>query len=209
MILANVRGRLRGADFRLVVLALARGDPAVAARAERRLLAEGPDALLDEPGLLEGLLALRSLVVPSPPLFTSGAVRHRLLAAGVDDRDLADYLAALLLEFGQHNRHARIGGGGGVSDDQTYNYLVDIVSDLSQEPEGAERGFLLQAHLGNYSLWLAGLFPHYNPGRRPRAGGPGLLYYDGLGRQGDDPASRPGLAERVGGGGGVPGSAGG
>src|SRR2546426_156112 len=111
MILANVRGRLRGADFRLVVLALARGDPAVAARGECRLLAEGPDALLDEPGLLEGLLAVRSLVVPSPPLFTYVAVRHTLLAAGVDDRDLADYLAALLLEFGQNNRHARIRGG--------------------------------------------------------------------------------------------------
>src|SRR2546426_576665 len=179
MILANVRGRLRGADFRLVVLALARGDPAVAARAERRLLAEGPDALLDEPGLLEGLLALRSLVVPSPPLFTYVAVRHTLLAAGVDDRDLADYLAALLLEFGQHNRHARIGGGGGVSDDQTYNYLVDIVSDLSQEPEGAERGFLLQAHLGNYSLWLARLFPDYIPAPRPRGGRarPPLLHW--------------------------------
>ncbi len=200
MILANVRGRLRGADFRLVILALARGDPAVAARAERRLLAEGPDALLDDPGLLAGLLAVRSLVVPSPPLFTYVAVRHTLLGAGVDDRDLADYLAALLLEFGQHNRHVRIRGGaaGGASDDQTYNYLVDIVSDLSEEPEGAERGFLLQAHLGNYSLWLAGLFPDYIAARRLRAGGPDLLYYDELGRQGYDLASRHVLAERFG-----------
>ena len=198
MILANVRGRLRGADFRLVILALARGDPAVAARGECRLLAEGPDALLDEPGLLEGLLAVRSLVVPSPPLFTYVAVRHTLLAAGVDDRDLADYLAALLLEFGQHNRHARIRGGERASDDQTYNYLVDIVSDLSEEPEGAERGFLLQAHLGNYSLWLAGLFPDYIAARRQRAGGPDLLYYDELGRQGYGLASRHVLAERFG-----------
>ncbi len=201
MVLANVRGRLRGADFRLVILALARGDPVVAARSERRLLAEGPDALLDEPGLLEALLAVRSLVVPSPPLFTYVAVRHTLLAAGVDDRDLADYLAALLLEFGQHHRRTRIrgeAGGGGGGSDQTYNYLVDIVSDLSEEPEGAERSFLLQAHLGNYSLWLAGLFPDYIAARRLRAGGPDLVYYDELGRQGYDRASRHVLAQRFG-----------
>jgi hypothetical protein len=202
MILANVRGRLRGPDFRLVILALARGDPTVAARCERRLLAEGPDALLDEAGLLEGLLALRSLVVPSPPLFTYVAVRQTLLAAGVDDRDLADYLAALVLEFGQHDRHARIGSAGArgatASDDQTYNYVVDIVSDLSEEPDGAERALLLQAHLGNYSLWLAGLFPDYIAARRLRAGGPDLPYYDELGRHGYDLASRHVLAERFG-----------
>ena len=194
MILANVRGRLRGPDFRLIVLALARGDPSASARYQRRLEVEGPDPLLDEPGLLEALLAVRSLAVPSPDLFAYIAVRHVLRAAGVDDRDLADYLAALLLEFGQRDRHTRIGP----ADDQTYNYLVDIVSDLSAEPETGERGFLLRAHLGNYSLWLAGLFPDYIAARRHRTGGPDLPYYDELGRQGYTLASRHVLAERFG-----------
>jgi hypothetical protein len=194
MILANVRGRLRGPDFRLIVLALARGDPAASARYQRRLEVEGPDPLLDEPGLLEALLAVRSLAVPSPALFAYIAVRHALRAAGVNDRELADYLAALLLEFGLRDRHTRIGP----ADDQTYNYLVDIVSDLSAEPETGERGFLLRAHLGNYSLWLAGLFPDYIAARRQRAGGPDLPYYDELGRQGYTLASRHRLAQRFG-----------
>jgi len=196
MILANVRGRLRGPDFRLVVLALSRGDSTAAARYDRRLETEGPDALLDDPALLEALLAVRSLVVPSPPLFAYVAVRHALHAAAVDDHNLADYLAALLLEFGQPGRHARLGAPA--SDDQTYSYVVDIVSDLSEERAGAERGFLLQAHLGNYSLWLAGLFPDYIAARRLRAGGPDLPYYDEWGRQGYDLASRHVLAERFG-----------
>src|SRR2546426_7946238 len=89
MILANVRGRLRASDFRLVALALARGDVGGRARYERLLLEDGPDRLLDEPGLLEALLALRTLAVPSPLLFAYVAVRHALLAAGVDDRELA------------------------------------------------------------------------------------------------------------------------
>src|SRR5205814_3902132 len=59
MILANVRGRLRAQDFLLVALALAHGDTARRARYERQLLEEGPDELLDEPGLLAALLALR------------------------------------------------------------------------------------------------------------------------------------------------------
>jgi hypothetical protein len=193
MILANVRGRLRGPDLRLVVVALSRGDPGARARWERRLEVEGPDALLDEPQLLAALLAMRTLLVPSPPLFAYVAVRHTLRAAGVDEPELADYLAAVLLEFGQAGRHARVSA----HDDETYTYLVDIVSDLADE-EAGERGFLLQVHLGNYSLWLAGLFPDYIAARRLRAGGPDLPYYDELGRQGYDRASRNVLAERYG-----------
>src|SRR2546427_660430 len=126
MILANVRGRLRAQDFLLVALALARGDVARRAHYERVLLEEGPDELLDEPDLLAALLALRTLIVPSPALFTYVAVRHTLRVAGVDDRALADYLAALLLALGDHDRHVRIRR----SDDETYHYLVDMVEDL-------------------------------------------------------------------------------
>ena len=194
MILANVRSRLRAADFRLAALALGRGDPAQRARYERLLVEEGPDALLDDPQLLPALLAVRSLVVPSAPLFTYAAVRHTLLAGGVDDRALADYLAALLLEFGDHGRHRRVRR----TDDESYDYLVDIVADLAEQDGAGERGFLLQTHLGNYSLWLAGLFPDYVAARRTRVGGPDLPYYDALGRHGYDLASRHRLARDCG-----------
>lgn len=194
MILANARSRFRGADLHLVVLALAHGDPGRRLALERRLLAEGPDPLFDEPALLESLLALRTLVVPSPALFAYVAVRHSLLAAGIEDRALADYLAALLLEFGDHDRHARIHE----HDDETYGYLVDLLADLAAGGEQGERGFLLLTHLGNYSLWLAGLFPDYIAARRLRAGGPDLPYYDDLGREGYRLASRHRLAERYG-----------
>src|SRR5207245_3369391 len=158
------------------------------------LVEQGPDGLLDEPGLPEGLLAVRSLAVPSPPLFTYVAVRHVLLAAGIVDPELADYLAALLLEFGDHGRHAKIRP----VDDASYHYLVDIVADLADEDDSDERGLLLRAHLGNYSLWLAGLFPDYIAARRTRAGGPELTYYDELGRQGERLGAEDGVDERFG-----------
>jgi len=194
MILANVRGRLRAQDFLLVALALAHGDAVRRARYERLLLEAGPDHLLDEPDLLDALLALRTLVVPSPALFAYVAVRHALRAAGVDDRELADYLAALLLEFGDHDRHVRIGR----VDDETYHYLVDMVEDLTGLDDAGERAFLLRVHLGNYSLWLAGLFPDYIAARRSRKGGPDLPYYDELGRQGFRLAAEHRLAEHLG-----------
>ncbi len=194
MILANVRGRLRGPDFRLVVLALARGDAARRARFERLLLEQGPDLLLDEPGLLDALLAVRTLAVPSAPLFAYVAVRHTLRVAGVDDRTLADYLAALLLEFGDHDRHCRLRQ----TDDATYHYLVDMVTDLAAHGDAGERGFLLRVHVGNYSLWLAGLFPDYVAARRSRKGGPDLPYYDELGREGYRLAAAHRLAEHLG-----------
>src|SRR5207244_6383123 len=82
MILANIRGRLRGPDLRLVALALARGDAARRARYERVMLEQGPDELLDEPGLLEGLLAVRHRDAPAPALFADVEVRSARRARG-------------------------------------------------------------------------------------------------------------------------------
>ena len=176
-----------------MLVALARRYPGARARVERRFAQEGPDALLDDPGLLDALLAIRSLAVPSAELFAYVAVRHALLAAGIDDRPLADYLAALLLEFGRAERSTR----PRAVDDQTYHYLAEIVHDLADEAS-AERRFHLQVHLGNYSLWLAGLFPDFIAVRRRRRGGPDLPYYDALGRRGYGAAAQHSLAERYG-----------
>src|SRR6266566_4470486 len=88
-----------------------------------------------------------------------------LLEEGPDQLlDEPDLLAALLLEFGDHDRHVRIRR----TDDETYHYLVDMVEDLTGLDDAGERAFLLRVHLGNYSLWLAGLFPDYIAARRSR-----------------------------------------
>lgn len=190
MILANVRGRLRAADLQLMVLLLSRGSAVRRAVLERRLETEGPDPLLDSPDLAEGLLATRTIMVPSEALFFYVIVRHALREAGVEDRDLADYLAALLLEFGRRDRARRIDW----HDDQSHQYLIDILADL--DASQGERRFQVMLHLGNYALWLGGLFPQYIEARRVRRGGPNLGYYDGLGRRGYSLAAEHALADR-------------
>jgi hypothetical protein len=192
MIRANTRGRLTGADLQLVVLLLSRGSAHRRAYLERRLTNEGPDALLDVPDLLERLLTVRSMLVPSEALFFYVLARHALRRSGLDNRDLADYLAALLLEFGQRDRAWRIDW----NDDQRHRYLVDIVADL--EATSGERRFKVMVHLGNYALWLAGLFPDYIAARRLRKAGPDVSYYDAMGRRGFGLASDHELADHYG-----------
>jgi hypothetical protein len=190
MILANMRGRLNQRDLELVLLLLSRGSAVRRAQLERRLEREGPDPLLDQPDLAERLLAVRSMLVPSGVLFFYVMVRHTLLSAGLDARDVADYLAALLLEFGRRDRATRVDW----HDDHSHRYLVDIVADL--EGTQGERRFRVMVHLGNYALWLSGLFPQYIEARRLRYGGPDLSYYDALGRRGYAMASDHVLADR-------------
>lgn len=190
MILANTRGRLRPADLELALLLLSQGSAVRRGALERRLEREGPDALLDQPELAERLLAVRTMMVPSEALFFYVMVRQALLNAGVDDRELSDYLAALLLEFGRRDRAFRVDW----NDDQRHRYLVDILMDLEQTQ--GERRFKVMVHLGNYALWLAGIFPHYIAARQRRRGGPDLSYYDTLGRQGYAMASDHVLADR-------------
>ncbi|HTK40425.1 MAG TPA: hypothetical protein VL287_02455 [Gemmatimonadales bacterium] len=192
MIRADTRSRLNAADLQLVVLLLSRGSAHRRAALERRLQAEGPDAVLDSTELLERLLAVRTVLVPSEALFFYVLVRHTLKHAGIDDRELADYLASMLLDFGRRDRAWRIDW----NDDQRHRYLVDILMDL--EASEGERRFRVMVHLGNYALWLAGLFPDYIAARHLRKGGPDVAYYDALGRRGFGLASDHALADRYG-----------
>lgn len=192
MILANTRGRLSANDLQLVVLLVSQGSAARRVSVERRLAAEGPDAILDSPGLFERLLAVRSMLVPSEALFFYMLVRHALLRAHCDDRDLADYIAALLLEFGKRDRAWRVDW----NDDQQHRYMIDILADL--EATDSDRRFKVLAHLGNYALWLAGVYPDYIAARRVRSGGPDLSYYEQLGARGFGQASDHVLADQYG-----------
>ncbi len=192
MIRANTRGRLTSADLQLVILLLSRGSARRRAYLERRLAAEGPDPLLDAPDLLERLLTVRTMLVPSEALFFYVMLRQALRSAHLDDRDLADYLAALLLDFGQRDRAWRVDW----NDDQRHRYLVDILADL--EASEGDRRFKVMVHLGNYALWLAGLFPDYIAARHLRKAGPDVSYYDALGRRGFGMASDHTLATEYG-----------
>jgi hypothetical protein len=191
MILANLRERFTATDTQLVVDLLARGSGATRRSYVEKAEKEGPDSLLDDPDLLALLGAHSRLTAPSAPLFLYVTLRHALRDCGIDDPRLADYLGALVLDFGMKDRAYRVAP----HDDDTRRYLIDILADLSAA-EG-RRAFLLCVHLGNFSLWLSGIFPDYITAQNARKGAPGFAYYDEMGARGFRRAADHGLAREL------------
>ncbi|MDP3773539.1 MAG: hypothetical protein Q8Q85_04665 [Gemmatimonadales bacterium] len=192
MIATTVRATLGAEDERLALLLLADGSETERRRLEARAASEGSDVLWDDPRLVRALLSHRGLTAPSAALFLYAMLRRLLLEAGVDDRLVTDYCASLVLAFGRKDRAYRIGE----HDENRYAYLVDLVAEADRT-EG-ERQFRVRAHLGNFALWLTGIFPDYIAARRARKGGPDLPYYEAVGKSGFRLASDHALAGRYG-----------
>lgn len=191
MILPNVRASFGSDDVQHLLSELGDRTRLSRKRWESQLLEAGLDSVLDEPETLSAISEGNRVTTLSPTLAFYVMVRHTLLESGIDDTTLADYVAALLIEFatqGRANRIARY-------DDKTYNYLIDVVSEL--EDGGSDgRQFLLRVHLGNFSLWLSGLFPDFVVARVHRRGAPGLGFYEDWGAAGYRMASECQLAGR-------------
>lgn len=192
MIVADVRQSLTRADAQLALRLIGRGSASDLAAAEDALRDRGIDALLDDPRLLAALVESRQGAHASLALFTYVATRHAIRAAGIAERTVADYVAAVVLHFGLRDRASRVAA----TDDESYGTLAEIAGDL--DTADARRAFLVRAHLGNYALWVSGLFPDMIESRRWRRGGPGLEYYEELGRRGFRLAADHRLAEQHG-----------
>jgi len=158
----------------------------------RRLREEGFDALLDDPRTLNALMSSGGISGAPAPLVFYLLVRHALLEDGIRDRVIADYLAALLLHFGVRDRARRVEEGS----EERYDYLVDILQAI--EYASGRHAFLLKAHLGNYALWLSGLFADHIVARVHRRGAPGLEYYEEVGATGYRMAADTSQAETYG-----------
>jgi hypothetical protein len=159
---------------------------------EERLREEGLDGLLDDTAVLRGLVRGGPISTAPAPLVFYVMVRHALMQREIHDRRLADYTAALLLEFATAGRAHRVDGGEG----EPFHYLADILCAL--ERARGEREFLLRVHLGNFALWLGGVFPDHIATRVQRRGAPPLSYYDEMGAAGYRMAAGSGMALRHG-----------
>ncbi|HET6765673.1 MAG TPA: hypothetical protein VFH27_18465 [Longimicrobiaceae bacterium] len=185
MIKPNVRGSFgrREAEILLSI---------VGPRGEARLREEGLDALLDDAQVLQALVRGGGISMAPPRLVFYLLVRHALLQREIADRQVADYIAAILLEFGTAGRAHAVDGGEG----EPFHYLADILAAVDRAR--GEREFLLRVHLGNFALWLAGLFPDSISARVQRRGAPPLSYYEQMGALGFRSAAGTELAIRHG-----------
>lgn len=177
MIRANCRERFTAADFDFVVRTLSCSPIDHVSLIELLSHAETRDSVLDSPRLVEAILSNASHLCISSHFYFYVLARHVLRDVGITDRKLCDYVASLLETFSRVNGLQAPHTSG--SDDRGRQYVSDMLIALTQAT--SEQAFLLRAHVGNYSLFLTGIF-HENTQRRSLRGAPDLAFYEQVGR---------------------------
>jgi hypothetical protein len=183
MIVPDIRSSFGRADAAHVIWLLSRGSETERDACEARLREEGFDAILDDPRTLNAVLSARDVATAPPAIIFYLLVRHALLEDGLEDLTVADYLTALLLTFGGMNRSHDLERLAG-----QFRHLVDIVA--AADGSSGHQAFMLRAYLGEFALWLSGIFPDHINARVARRGAPGIPYYEELGSTGFRMAAR-------------------
>ena len=177
MILPTIRASLSRSDAQRLVQLLGRSDPELAEAASLRLEESGIGSLLDDPRVQNALLTDTDVSI-APPVIFYVLVRQALLEGGIDDESTSDYVASMLVSFGRAGRAYQISN----EEDVEFHYLTDMISEL-RSAEGRRR-FLLRVHLGDFALWMSGLFPDYLEARTRRKGAPPISYFEEWGATG-------------------------
>ena len=175
MIKANCRDRFTAADFEFVVRTLSKSERDSVNLVDLLTDAEARDSILDSPRLVESVLAHGGPLTISPQLYFYVLTRHVLKETGLNDRRVSDYLASLLETFSQTARMKSPADG--------QSNPVQYVSDMLIALRGAspEKTFLIRAHVGNYSLFITGIF-HERVQSRSQRGAPDVDFYEQVGR---------------------------
>ncbi|MFQ5675699.1 MAG: hypothetical protein ACE5G1_07375 [bacterium] len=189
MIKANCRDKFNAEDFEFIASSVAKNPRNRTALAELLTDRETRDQVLDDADLFQALTSESGLSNISPYLYFYVLTRRAFLENEIDDRDTTDYVACLLAEFCSLNRVHRISH----HHSKPYHYLTDMMTDFVEA--SSPRDFLIRSHLGNYALFITGLFPDFiyrkaTYGRKA----PGFEYYESMGRSSYKWASRHQMA---------------
>jgi hypothetical protein len=151
---------------------------------------EARDLILDDDDLFRALLEQRRCLRVSAHFYFYVLVRHVFKRSGIEDRDVADYVAEVLSEFShQQNTRCVVPGHDGPLD-----YFFEMLAALQTADD--RTSFYIQAHIGNQSLFLSGVFPDRIRARSERRGFPNLRYYEDMGRANYRAASGHRLAQK-------------
>src|ERR1043166_8111240 len=190
MIQPNCRVQFAAEDIDFILSVI--GAKIQTAECLTKLLADeaSRDLILDDEALFHALLERRGCLRVSSRFYFYILVRHVFRRSGINDRAVADYVAEVLTEFARAERARCVVPGA----PQTLDYFFEMLSAL--QTADARTTFFLRAHIGNYSLFLSGVFPERIRFRAEARGFPDLKYYEGLGRAHYRAASDHRLAQR-------------
>jgi hypothetical protein len=175
MIRANCRARFTAADFDFIVRTLTRSRTDQVSLVDLLSDSETRDSILDHPRLVETILSNPAHLQISSQFYFYVLARHVLQQAGIADRKLCDYVGSLLETFSRANRLQ--------APDEVDNHGREYISDMliALRRVTPEQAFLLRAHVGNYSLFISGIF-HESAQRRSLRGAPDISFYEQVGR---------------------------
>lgn len=149
--------------------------------------AEARDSILDHPRLVDSILEHGGPLRISPQCYFYILIRHVLKQTGLNDRALSDYLASLLERF-SHTARMRSPADGHAAPIQ---YVSDMLIALRNASPA--QTFLIRAHVGNYALFITGMF-HETVQSRSLRGAPDVSFYEDMGRSSFKAVARHELA---------------
>ena len=190
LIQSNCRAQFAAEDIEFILSVL--GGKIGTADCLVRLLAdeESRDLILDDEALLHALLERRGCLNVSSRFYFYILVRHVFRRSDIHERAVADYVAELLAEFARTERSRCLVPG----QLNPLDYFFEMLSALNTADD--RTGFYLRVHMGNYSLFLSGVFPNRIRFRSEKRGFPDLKYYEGVGKTQFRVASDHRLAQR-------------
>ena len=182
MITPNCRERLTASDFDFIARTLAHNRRDSASLSKLLTDAETRDTILDSDTLFHAVLEAGAPLHISPQCYFYILLRHVFKEHDIGSRDTCDYLASLLEAFSRtESMRAPAGAGEGPQ-----QYVSDFL--LALQKAAPTQAFFLRAHIGNYALFITGVF-HERVEKRSRRGGPDVEFYEGIGAANYDAAS--------------------
>lgn len=175
MIKANCRDRFTAEDFDFVVQVLGKSRRDAVSLTELLTDSSVRDSILDHEKLVHAILSQNAHLSISPQFYFYILTRHVLKETGIADRKISDYIASLLETFSQTARMKSPADSTG----NPIQYLSDMLVALRDA--SPSQTFLIRAHVGNYSLFLSGIF-HETVAHRTQRGAPDFSYYEDIGR---------------------------
>ncbi len=137
---------------------------------------ESLDKILDDPRLFEAILNRPQCVTISPQLYFYILARQVLLKAKINESILAKYLSDLLADFAGIKKATT---SSALDEFNGLNSLSDLLALLPTANEPMK--FTIQVYIGNYILFMTGIFPEYIQQRTERRAAPQMYFYEHLG----------------------------
>ncbi len=175
LIQPQCRHMLNGEDLGFIQAILSTSSTEASALCRLMKDQEFLDDILDHQALYDAVLLGEESLKISTSLYFYILVRKALRNANIEDRDVADYVASMLVKFSQANTINPFTPKA----NSFMPYMIDVISEI--ERSDYYHRFFLYSHLANQSLFFSGIYSDHIEVREKSLVSPGIEYYESMG----------------------------